>query len=422
MAGEDDNNSNASAPAAAQAVAPNYVESLLISDLWYVQPTDKVSISLPSYKPCTTDLQQFIAYYQAKVDGGMPQETAISRALNHLATPAANFLRESSGASWEFKQRKDFKLFMKHVKRIFKVESSDGADHPLRSNQWYVKQRAFPHGTPRNHQLMVMSSDAFNVTKQFAKVIIPDDDNSRDVITDGAAQLAWLHCLRMGVLGPEDEAEAPNAFPTDRDRRSMIVGAAMAFQIEAFKSFQLNYVPGSAAPDLQQHLETSIRDNANPCDIFNDFLHKTCELLTKMTTVKGDSLAQHFNRTNKNYAIMAVNATHQNGNNGPNGHGNNNNGNKRNNRGRGRGGRGRGRGNYNPRNGNNSNPQVQNQGRNQGQQQANVGAVESQQLEGQSNSPNQTHTQQEQPTNPQETPAPVDAVEFLDYFPHPNQY
>ena len=140
-----------------------------------------------------------------------------------------------------------------------------------------------------------------------------------------------------------------------------------------------------------------------------------------MTTVKGDSLAQHLNKTNKNCAIMAVNASAQNGSNkGPNGSGNKPNGNKRNNRGRGRGGRGRGRGHYNPRNGNYTHDQ--NQGRNQGQQQARVGAIESQQLDGPSNYQNQTHTQQEQPNNQQEAPAQVEAVEFLDYFPHPNQY
>ena len=401
MPGDDDNISNAGS----HIVAPQYVESLLISDLWYVQPTDKASIGLPSYKPCTTDLSQFIAYYQAKVDGGMPQDTAIARALNHLATPAANFLRESSGASYEFKQRKDFKLFMKHVKRIFKIETSDGADHPLRSNHWYIKQRAFQPETPRNHKLMVMSSDAFNVTSQFAKLLLPTDANDRNVITDGAAANAWTHCLRMGILGPEEDAARPLGFPTARDRRAMAIGAAMAFQLDAFKSFQLNYVPGTAATDLQTHLENSIKDNATPCDLFNDFLHQSCELLTKMTTVKGDSLAQHFNRTNKNYNVMAISSN-----------GNNPQGNKRNTRGRGRGGRGRGRGTYNPRQGNQHDNAP---GRNPGQQPAKVGAVESQPLD----SPNQEQTtsQQESP-NQQEAPARVEALEFLNFFPHPNQF
>ena len=195
----------------------------------------------------------------------------------------------------------------------------------------------------------------------------------------------------------------------------------MAFQLEAFKSFQLNYVPGTAAPDLQSHLEKSIKDNANPCDLFNDFLHKTCELLTKMTTVKGESLAQHFNKTNKNYAIMAVLANNHQGFKGPNGTGNDSNGNKRNTRGRGRGGRGRGRDNYNPRPGQ-PNQHDQNQGRNQGHQPAKVGAVESQQLDSQSHTQEQTHTQQEQSTQSQATPAKVDALDFLDFFPHPNEY
>ena len=96
--------------------------------------------------------------------------------------------------------------------------------------------------------------------------------------------------------------------------------------------------------------------------------------------------------------------------------GNNTQGNKRNNRGRGRGGRGRGRGTYNPRQGNQHDNAP---GRNQGQQQAKVGAVESQPLD----SPNQeqTHTQQESP-NQQEAPARVEALEFLNFFPHPNQF
>lgn len=381
-----------------------FVESILVSDLWYIQPTDKVSQAMPAYKPYTTDLRDFIAYYQAKVEGGMPVPTAITRALSHMATPAANLLKESSGASVEFKQRTNFALFMNHVKRVFKVETSDMADNPLRSKQWFVKQRAFPQATPRNQQLMVMTSDAFKLALQFSKVLIPADANDRSGFPDAALKLSYTHCRQMGMFGDANDGNArPADFPTDRDRRAMAIGAAMAFHMEAVKTFQLNYVPGSAAQQIQTFLEDSVKSRDTPCNLFNDFVHDLCDSLTAMTTLKGESLAQHYNKTNKNYAVMAVQASGQH--------------NKNNGRGPNKDRKGKGNNKYkrgekgsgsNPNNGNGNN-----QGNNSGPPAAKVGAVNSDQPV------NDGPVQQQQEASPQHGSAQASSVEFLDFFPAP---
>ena len=99
-----------------------FVESNLISDLLFIQKTDMVSIDPPAYKPYTQNLEEWISYYQSKIDAGMTVPNVLNKALNHMASPAAEFLKQAFRANADFKQRTQFNRFMNRVRKTFQIE------------------------------------------------------------------------------------------------------------------------------------------------------------------------------------------------------------------------------------------------------------------------------------------------------------
>ena len=149
-----------------------------------------------------------------------------NKALNHMACPAAEFLKEACRFNADYKQRTNFKRFMNRVRKTFQVESSDSSSNPLSSSKWYTEHSAVKSSDPRNHQLMVMTGDSFEVAEQFAQSIIPSN-TVRGTMSDGGIKNAFNYLREIGFFGENAPSIPHDEFPSAHDRRMMALGAAM---------------------------------------------------------------------------------------------------------------------------------------------------------------------------------------------------
>ena len=225
-----------------------------------------------------------------------------------MACPAAEFLKEACRFNADYKQRTNFKRFMNRVRKTFQVESSDSSSNPLSSSKWYTEHSAVKSSDPRNHQLMVMTGDSFEVAEQFAQSIIPSN-TVRGTMSDGGIKNAFNYLREIGFFGENAPSIPHDEFPSAHDRRMMALGAAMFSHIRAFKNFQKHCLPGTAANQVQDQLEEAYGAEAKPIDLFGDFMDDMCDTLTKLSMAKGETIAQRYEKSNPNPAsVMPINS------------------------------------------------------------------------------------------------------------------